>query len=218
MSRKLIALVAVFGLAVAAVLAGTAWATRPAPKAGGCCYPGSDCCFPGSPCCEDDCCYEGSPCCYPGSPCCGDCCVEGAACCTEGAACCLTDVNAVAAPETRVGKEGCCKKAEAKKTAAKGCCGKGCCAVAVKADAGVTVIAVKDMECPSCAKKVIARLNEVPGVEKVVADTKASKLTVTPKAKAAPSAKAMWEAVEKAGFEPTRLTGPAGKFTASPKE
>jgi Cu+-exporting ATPase len=93
--------------------------------------------------------------------------------------------------------------------------------VADKADApaaGVTVIAVEDMDCPSCAKKVVAKLNEVPGVGKVEADTKESRLTVTPKGKAAPSAKAMWEAVEKAGYKPTRLEGPAGKFTASPKE
>lgn len=215
MSKQLIACLAVFAVAVAAVLAGTAWAARSAPKANGCCYPGSECCYPGSPCCGDDCCYEGSPCCYPGSPCCGDCCVEGAACCTEGAACCLTAFTSAAAPQARSGKEGCCKKADAK----------GCCAVAVKADAkeaapaaDVTVIAVEDMDCPSCAKKIVAKLNEVAGVAKVVADTKASKLSVTPKDKAAPSAKAMWEAVEKAGFKPTRLEGPAGKFTALPKE
>ena len=30
------------------------------------------------------------------------------------------------------------------------------------------------------------------------------------------SAKALWEAVEQAGFKPTKLEGPTGKFTAKP--
>ena len=189
MSKKLIACVAVF----AALLAGTAWAAWPAPKSADCCYPGSDCCYPGSPCCGDDCCYEGSPCCFPGSPCCeGDCCAKGAACCTEGAACCLATFTSSDAP-----------KVDAKEATP---------------SANVTVIAVEDMECPSCAKKIVAKLEKVPGVAKVVADTKTSKLSVTPKEKASPSAKAMWEAVVKAGYTPTLLDGPAGKFTASPKE
>ena len=210
MSKKSIACVAVF----AALLAG----------------PGSECCYPGSPCCGDDCCYEGSPCCnppqaccsvvsvaaktkagccepgaeccFPGSPCCGDdCCYEGSPCCDPPQACCLA-VSAVTV-------EG----------------AKGCCAVATKADAkeagpaaNVTPIAVEDMDCPSCAKKVVAKLTEVPGVEKVVADIKASKLRVTPKGKGNPSPKAMWQAVEKAGFTPTRLEGPGGTFAALPKE
>jgi copper chaperone CopZ len=109
------------------------------------------------------------------------------------------------------------------------CCSEGspCCAAsdacqATAADAapaaGVTVIAVEEMDCPTCAKKVVAKLNEVAGVAKAVADTKESKVSVTAKEKATPSPKALWEAVEKAGFKPTRIQGPGGTFTSLPKE
>ena len=175
----------------AALIATTAWAAWPAPKVTGCCYPGAECCYPSSPCCGHDCCYEGSPCCYPGSPCCGeDCCVEGAACCAEGSACCSELFTSADAPK----------------------------AVSASPAANVTVIAVEDMECPSCAKKIVAKLQAVAGVAKVVADTETSKLSITPKEKASPSPKAMWLAIEKAGYKPTRLEGPSGKFTALPKE
>lgn len=98
-----------------------------------------------------------------------------------------------------------------------------CCAEAGTPVAAVsaanTVIAIEDLDCPSCAKKVITKVKEVAGVDKAEADTKASKLTVTPKDKAKLSAKALWEAVEKAGFKPTKLEGPGGVvFTSAPKE
>src|SRR5262245_23707941 len=70
--------------------------------------------------------------------------------------------------------------------------------------AKLTIIAVDGMECPSCAKKVVTRLNQVPGVAKVVADTDAWKLSVSAQDNVSPSPRAMWEAVEKAGFKPLR--------------
>src|SRR5262245_62144103 len=81
-----------------------------------------------------------------------------------------------------------------------------------------TIIAVDGMDCPSCAKKVVTRLNKVPGVAKVVADTDASKLSVSAQDKASPSPRAMWEAVELAGFKPLRIDGPGGSFTAKPEK
>ncbi|MBY0229751.1 MAG: cation transporter [Gemmataceae bacterium] len=187
----------------------------PVAAKAGCCAEGAECCFPGSPCCEGagDCCFEGSPCCFPGSPCCegaGGCCFEGSPCCFPGSPCCSATLVSAETPKS--------DKPVAK---GKGCCGK--CAVkadvpAAKPAAGATVIAVEGMDCPSCAKKIVAKLSAVAGVAKVAADAKASRLTVTPKDKAAPSAKAMWEAVVAAGFKPTSLEGPAGKFAAQPKE
>ncbi len=86
----------------------------------------------------------------------------------------------------------------------------------VAADPAPTTIAVPGMHCPSCAKKVVARLSEVPGVATVRANVPAATLTVGPKAGQAPSPRALWEAVERAGYKPTKLEGAAGTFTAKP--
>ena len=48
------------------------------------------------------------------------------------------------------------------------------------------------------------------------ADAETQTATVTPDAAKAPSPKALWEAVEKAGYKPTKLVGPAGTFSAKP--
>lgn len=98
------------------------------------------------------------------------------------------------------------------------CCADEGAPTAAAVSATATVIAIEDLDCPSCAKKVIDKVKAVAGVAKAEADTKASKLTVTPKDNTTLSAKALWDAVEKAGFKPTKLHGPAGTFTAAPKE
>ena len=82
----------------------------------------------------------------------------------------------------------------------------------------VTTIEVLDLDCPSCAKKIAAHLAEVEGVADAKADPKSKTATVVPKAKAAPSPKALWEAVEKGGKTPAKLTGPSGTFTEKPKK
>ena len=159
----------------------------------GCCYPGSDCCFPGSACCADDCCAPGSPCCVPGAGCCD-----------------LTAVRADLAPAPRA-------KAERKA----GCSAGGCCAAEqpaqpAKGDAAATRISVDGMSCAGCAKTVGKAVSGVEGVESAVADVKTKTLTVTAKKGASPSPKAMWEAVEKAGYTPTRIEGAAGTFEKKP--
>jgi Cu+-exporting ATPase len=88
---------------------------------------------------------------------------------------------------------------------------------ATAADPAPTVITISDLDCPSCAKKVAAKLAEVPGVAKVETDVEAQTATVIPQPKAAPSPKALWEAVEKAKKTPAKLAGPGGTFTAKPK-
>lgn len=84
------------------------------------------------------------------------------------------------------------------------------------ADPAATAITVENMHCMGCARKIADRLHAVPGVASVSADVKASRLTVAPKAGEQPSPRALWEAVEKAGYKPTRLEAPAGTFTAKP--
>lgn len=111
-----------------------------------------------------------------------------------------------------------------------GCCfpGSPCCAPAatgagvtpplpVKADAAATsTIAVDGMSCAGCAKTVGKAVAAVEGVESAVADVKTKSLTVVAKTGATPSPRALWEAVEKAGYTPTRIAGAAGTFEEKP--
>ncbi len=84
-------------------------------------------------------------------------------------------------------------------------------------NATATTIAVPDMHCMGCAKKMAAQLYQVPGVAKVQPDVAALRLIVTPRPEQAPSPKGLWEAVEKAGYRPSRLEGPSGIYTAKPQ-
>ena len=78
-----------------------------------------------------------------------------------------------------------------------------------------TTITISDLDCPSCAKKVAAKLSEVPGVEKVETDVDSQTAKVTAKATVSP--KALWEAVEKAKKTPAKIEGPGGTFTKKPE-
>ena len=80
-----------------------------------------------------------------------------------------------------------------------------------------TTIAIADLHCMGCAKKVAAQVYQVPGVATVQANVQARTITVTPQAQAVLSPRALWEAVEKAGKQPVQLQGPSGTFTAKPQ-
>ena len=73
------------------------------------------------------------------------------------------------------------------------------------------------MHCAGCASKVAGNLQSVAGVNKAQVDAAKAVAVVSPKPDAVLSARAQWEAIEKAGYKPTRLVGPAGTFTAKPK-
>lgn len=82
----------------------------------------------------------------------------------------------------------------------------------------VAVITIPDMDCSGCAKKLGTNLTTVAGVAKVEYDVPGRTIRVTAKPQAAPSPKAMWEAVEKGGKVPAKLIGVDGTtFTAKPK-
>ncbi|MEO2090587.1 MAG: heavy metal-associated domain-containing protein [Gemmataceae bacterium] len=85
------------------------------------------------------------------------------------------------------------------------------------AEPAPTKLTVPGLDCMSCAKKAGDKLYAVPGVGEVKVDIKAKVLIVTPKQGAAMSPRSLWEAVDKAGYEPTKLEGPAGSFTSKPK-
>lgn len=81
------------------------------------------------------------------------------------------------------------------------------------AAAPATVIKVSDMHCAACAQKISRKLYAVPGVVQVKTNLKQHAAVITPEKNRQPNPLAVWEAVEAAGFAPTELTGPAGKFT-----
>ena len=80
-----------------------------------------------------------------------------------------------------------------------------------------TSILVPKMHCAGCAKKMAAELYKVQGVGQVFVNVEATTMTVRAKDGQAPSPRGLWEAVERAGYQPTRLEGPAGIFTSKPK-
>ena len=85
------------------------------------------------------------------------------------------------------------------------------------AEPAPTVITISDLDCPSCAKKLAAKLSALEGVAKVETDVDKQTATLTPKANVTLSPKLIWETIEKAKYTPEKLEGPAGKFTSKPK-
>lgn len=80
-----------------------------------------------------------------------------------------------------------------------------------------TTIHIQGMSCAGCAAKVSRELQAVPGVASAQADAAKALAQITAQTNATPSPKALWEAVEKAGYKPTKLVGPNGTFTEKPK-
>jgi Cu+-exporting ATPase len=80
----------------------------------------------------------------------------------------------------------------------------------------LTEVTVEGMHCGGCAIKLGRLLEAVPGVKSAKVDFATGLAVVTPKADAAPSPKALWETVEKAGYKATKLVGPAGTFDSKP--
>ncbi|MBX9680755.1 MAG: cation transporter [Gemmataceae bacterium] len=80
-----------------------------------------------------------------------------------------------------------------------------------------TTITVPDMHCMGCAKKMANELSKVEGAGQILANVEATTVTVRTKSNQAPSPRALWEAVERAGYQPSRLEGPNGVFTSKPK-
>lgn len=85
---------------------------------------------------------------------------------------------------------------------------------AQKPAAQPTVIKVSDMHCAACAQKISRKLYAVPGVVQVKTNLKQHSAVVTPEKTRQPDPLAIWDAVEAAGFAPTEISGPAGKFAS----
>ena len=80
-----------------------------------------------------------------------------------------------------------------------------------------TTIHVHDMHCADCAKQIARKLYALPGVVEVRADVNKNIAYVVPQKDKTLSSRAMWDAVESAGFAVARLEGPQGTFTKKPR-
>ena len=80
-----------------------------------------------------------------------------------------------------------------------------------------TLIQVGDLHCKTCAKKISRKLYAVKSVVKVRTDVAADVAIVTPQKNKKLDTQALWSAAQKAGFQPVRLEGPAGKYEPDPK-
>lgn len=94
----------------------------------------------------------------------------------------------------------------------------GAAAPTAPAPGTATTITVPDMDCETCAGKLVKKLTAVAGVAKVEADVKAQTLKVTPTEKESPSPKVLWETCADAGYDPSKLEGPGGVFTTKPSK
>jgi Cu+-exporting ATPase len=80
-----------------------------------------------------------------------------------------------------------------------------------------TTITIDGEMCGNCLKKLKLEIAVVSGVATVDGDVEKKTVTVQSKPRTSVSPKALWEAVEKAGKKPAKLTGPSGSFTSKPK-
>src|SRR5262245_30977180 len=80
-----------------------------------------------------------------------------------------------------------------------------------------TTIHVQNMHCADCAKQIARKLYALPGVVEVRADVPKNVAYVVPQKDKTLPPRAMWEAVEAAGFAVARLDGPQGTFTTKPR-
>ena len=87
--------------------------------------------------------------------------------------------------------------------------------IAHAADPALITTSVKKMRCTACASHGSESLQAIPGVAKAQADTTKAVAVVTARANTNPLPKALWEAVEKAGYSPVKFVGPAEHSPAS---
>lgn len=89
---------------------------------------------------------------------------------------------------------------------------------ALKVAPGETIVFVEDLHCATCAKKVTSALFKQKGVKRVRTSVKFDAAVVTPQAQKPLDTVAAWAALQKAGYQPTRLVGPDGVFIADGEE
>ena len=78
-------------------------------------------------------------------------------------------------------------------------------------------IQVTNIHCKFCARRIDKSLSAVSGVGDVRIDIGKNVIYVIPAQRQAPSAKAMWQAVETAGFKLVSLSTPRGVYREKPQ-
>ncbi len=81
----------------------------------------------------------------------------------------------------------------------------------------LTAISMTGMEGNSCAKAVTSQLLKVPGTKSVRVLIQTGGVVIESQPGVRPSARALWEAVERVGFLPWRLEGPTGIYRERPR-
>jgi copper chaperone CopZ len=81
-----------------------------------------------------------------------------------------------------------------------------------------TTLTIKGMHCGGCALKVAGKLQAVQQVQRATVNHQTGRATITAKVNQAVSPRALWEAVERAGYTPTQLAGPSGTYTKKPDQ
>lgn len=78
-----------------------------------------------------------------------------------------------------------------------------------------TVVTLAKM-CPTCAKNITTRLQQIPGVQAVKSNLEQKTFTVITQPSVAVSPRALWEMIENGGEQPVQLAGPSGTFRNKP--
>ncbi len=79
-----------------------------------------------------------------------------------------------------------------------------------------TVVSIKGLHCAACATKVTKKLQALSNVKSATVDSEKGTAVVVPMALKDVSSRAIWEAVESAGYKPVELKGPSGTYKEKP--
>lgn len=80
-----------------------------------------------------------------------------------------------------------------------------------------TVVTVKKL-CPTCGKKIVQKLSELPHVEEATMNVEQRTIFVRCTPAGSVSPRVVWETVERGGEQPIKLQGPMGTFTTKPQQ
>ncbi|QDT53924.1 hypothetical protein Pan44_19500 [Caulifigura coniformis] len=80
-----------------------------------------------------------------------------------------------------------------------------------------TIVTVKKL-CPTCGKKIVQKLSQMPQVAEATMSVEERTLRVRCAPGGSVSPRAVWEAVESGGEQPVKIQCPAGTFTSKPRE
>ena len=78
------------------------------------------------------------------------------------------------------------------------------------------LVTIPNMHCEGCAKKIRSRLFAVPGVAKVSTTLSRNLAEIEPSPGRTVSVFEVWDSLEKAKFEPSKIISPEGEFDEKP--